>query len=121
MVNGGETLAERVLLVEGVDDKQVVRQLWRASSNMPDFTIIDKEGAPNLLKSIRDEVLAEDREAVGILIDANDDLNARWRSVAGRLRDAGIQLPNAPAPNGTIIESIPRVGVWLMPDNTSTR
>ncbi len=119
MPNGDKTLAERVLLVEGPDDKHAVLNLCGISSNMPRFSILDKEGKDNLLKSVRGEILAEGRVAVGILMDANDDLYARWRSVVGRLRDANIQPPNAPAPNGTIIEGNPRVGVWLMPDNKS--
>ena len=119
MPKGSATPTERVLLVEGPDDKHTVINLCGVSSNMPRFSILDKDGKDNLLKSVRGEILAEDRVAVGILMDANDDLNARWRAVAGRLRDAGIQPPNAPSLHGTIIQGSPRVGVWLMPDNQS--
>ena len=119
MPKGSATPTDRVLLVEGPDDKHTVTNLCRVSSNMPRFCILDKEGKDNLLKSVRGEILAEDRIAVGILMDANDDLNARWQAVTSRLRDAGIQTPNAPSLHGTIIESSPRVGVWLMPDNQS--
>ena len=119
MPKGSATPTDRVLLVEGPDDKHTVLNLCGVSSNMPRFSILDKEGKDNLLKSVRGEILAEGRVAVGILLDANDDLKARWRSVAGRLRDAGVQPPSAPASNGTIIEGYTRVGVWLMPDNQS--
>ena len=119
MPKGSATPTDRVLLVEGPDDKHTVLNLCGVSSNMPRFSILDKEGKDNLLKSVRGEILAEGRVAVGILLDANDDLKARWRSVAGRLRDADIQPPEAPAPTGIIIEGNPRVGVWLMPDNQS--
>ena len=119
MPRGSATPKERVLLVEGPDDKHTVINLCRVSSNVPGFCILDKEGKDNLLKSVRGEILAEDRVAVGILLDANDDLNARWQAVTGRLRDADVQPPDSPAPNGTIIEGSPRVGVWLMPDNNS--
>ena len=119
MPKGSATPTERVLLVEGSDDKHTVINLCRVSSNVPGFCILDKEGKDNLLKSVRGEILAEDRIAVGILMDANDDLNARWQAVASRLRDADVQPPDSPAPNGTIIEGSPRVGVWLMPDNQS--
>ena len=119
MPKGSATPTDRVLLVEGPDDKHTVLNLCGVSSNMPRFSILDKEGKDNLLKSVRGEILAEGRVAVGIMLDANDDLKARWRSVAGRLRDADIQPPEAPAPTGIIIEGNPRVGVWLMPDNQS--
>jgi len=51
-------------------------------------------------------------------VDANDDPSARWRAVSGRLRNANIGgVPDAPSPDGTIMDGLPRVGVWLMPDN----
>ena len=67
------------------------------------------------------EIRAEGRVAVGILVDANDDLRSRWQAVTDRLRPAGIQPPTSPSPGGTVIDvdGKPRVGVWLMPDNES--
>ena len=112
---------ERVLLVEGSDDKHVAIHLSRSFSDMPDFRVIDKGGIDQLLPSIPLEIRAEGRVAVGILVDANDDLRSRWQAVTDRLRPAGIQLPASPSPGGTVIEfdGKPRVGVWLMPDNDS--
>ena len=63
--------------------------------------------------------MAEDRTAVGILVDANDHPETRWHALSDRLRAALITLPENPAPDGTIIDGRPRVGVWLMPDNQS--
>ena len=88
---------------------------------MPDFRVIDKGGIDQLLPSIPLEIRAEGRVAVGILVDANDDLRSRWQAVTDRLRPAGIQPPTSPSPGGTVIDvdGKPRVGVWLMPDNES--
>ena len=85
---------------------------------MPGFGLIDK-GGERLLPSIRGEILVEGRTAVGILLDANGDPQSKWQAVSDRLRDAGVTAPKAPAPGGTIIEGLPRVGVWVMPDNQS--
>lgn len=52
-------------------------------------------------------------------MDANDDLDARWSAVANRLRAENIEVPSSPERTGTIIDSKPRVGIWLMPNNTS--
>ena len=93
MPKGSATPTDRVLLVEGPDDKHTVLNLCGVSSNMPRFSILDKEGKDNLLKSVRGEILAEGRVAVGIMLDANDDLKARWRSVAGRLFSAPKNFP----------------------------
>ena len=112
---------ERVLLVEGPDDKHVAIHVSHSSPDMPDFLVIDKGGIHNLLHSIPLEIRVEGRVAVGILVDANDDVQSRWQAVTDRLRRAGIQLPASPAPRGTIVDvdGRPRVGVWLMPDNES--
>ena len=110
---------DRVLLVEGPNDKHVVLRLCNFHEEMPKFWILDKEGIEVLLEAIGSEVRAPGRKAVGILVDANDDLDARWNAVANRLREENIEVPNSPELTGTIIDSNPRVGIWLMPNNTS--
>ena len=116
---------DRVLLVEGQDDKHVVLHLCNFHQPMPEFCILDKEdeagkgGINVLLEDIGLEILAPGRKAVGILVDADDDLNARWSAVTDRLREEKIEVPSNPEYTGTIIDSTPRVGIWLMPNNTS--
>ncbi len=63
---------------------------------------------------------------VGILVDANDHIDQRWEQLTAKLKEAAIELPQHPEPNGTILPGLPdgvprrpRVGVWLMPDNHS--
>ena len=113
---------DRVLLVEGQDDKHVVRHLCRQSESMPPFHIEVKGNDRKLLDSLKQEIRVSGRSAVGILIDANDDMNGRWSAVEYRLRGEGIELPRVPVRTGTLIEGIirtPRIGIWLMPDNQS--
>ena len=109
----------RVLLVEGADDKHVVRHLRPHGTGMPEFDILDKGGFDALSRSIGPEIKAPGRVAVGILADANDDPHARWRAIADRLRSAGIEPPDVLDPAGAVIDGRPRAGVWLMPDNQS--
>lgn len=110
---------DRVLLVEGTDDEHVVRHLRHRHRAMPQFSIRNKEGIEKLLDDIGLEILAPGRKAIGIIVDANDDLDARWDAVTNRLREENIEVPSSPDPTGTIISSTPRVGLWFMPDNTS--
>ena len=117
MANGSSADADSILLVEGQDDLHVVRHMWHSSSETLTFCIREKQSVEGLLRGIRGEIVAEDRTAVGIVADANDNIDARWRAVTDRLRDAGINPPDTPTFGGTIIDSNPRVGVWLMPDN----
>ena len=110
---------DRVLLVEGADDEHVVWHLCNRHQAIPEFCIRDKKGIEGLLEDIGLEILDPRRKAVGILVDANDDLDARWNAVADRLRKENIEVPSNPEPTGIIIDGTPRVGIWLMPDNTS--
>lgn len=117
----------RVLLVEGPDDKHVVIHLSERSGLTPNFTVVEKEGKDSLLDAIEVEVDIPGRTALGIMLDANDDLDARWQAVTDRLnrlrKEDHFDLPDLPAqpePGGTIIHVRLRIGIWLMPDNRST-
>ncbi len=110
---------ERVLLVEGPDDKHVVGHLRQKNGLESVFCIRDKGNDRSVLDSIVPEFNAPGRISLGIMLDANSDPHGRWQAVANRLRDAGIQPPSAPSLHGTIIHGSPRVGIWLMPDNQS--
>ena len=107
----------RVLLVEGQDDKHIVDHLRRIHTSIPDFSILAKGGIAPLLRSIEAEISAPNRQTLGILVDANDDLRDRWRAVTDRLRKSDIHAPTDLDADGTIIECTPRIGIWLMPDN----
>ena len=111
--------ATRKLLVEGVDDLHVVYHLC-GNNNVPSvFDVIDKKGIDNLLDTISTELKTSDLEALGILVDADTDLHARWQSLQTILQREGYLVPYDPMPNGTILthEEKPKVGIWLMPNN----
>ena len=107
------------MLVEGDDDFNVVYRI-AAMSEIPQFHIYQAEGIDNLLARIYNQVNVPGRQALGILVDANDNLAARWQAVSDRLAPLGIALPPNPDPAGAIIPAqgrIPRIGVWLWPNN----
>ena len=117
--------ASRVLLVEGPDDKHVVIHIRERNLPMPEFGIKDKGSVEKVLSSISSEVKVSGREAVGIMVDANDDPESRWQAVANKVRRVGVDLPSSPCPSGTIVDPIPnfprlRLGIWLMPNNVAS-
>ena len=61
------------------------------------------------------------RTALGIVVDANSDLDGRWQSIRNGLLQADIALPQNLPSGGAVIPpnrgGQPTVGVWLMPDN----
>ena len=112
---------ERVLLVEGPDDKHVVRQLCRSQS-VPHFSIKVAGTVETLLSTVGAEILAPGRKCVGILIDADDDPRRRWEELVDLLSEEDIRIPGHPNPLGTIVNTAegPPIGIWVMPDNGSS-
>lgn len=114
---------KRVLMVEGLDDEHVVKHIC-GQRNLGEIESIHKYGGKDqLLEGIGPRLKESDISALGILLDADTDLVARWQAVSDRLRHAGYaSVPSDPEPSGTVIPPptdslLPRVGVWLMPDN----
>ena len=114
----------RVLLVEGQDDEHVVRHIRERCTADSSFCTIIKGGIDELLKSIVRETRVSGRQTLGILTDANTNPAERWDEVKDQLASANICLPDSPNASGTIVdgrprERVPRVGVWLMPNNST--
>ena len=116
---GDDTPPTKLLLVEGSDDEHVVEHLRQRLASDIAFQYETKEGIDPLLESIDVEITVDGRLALGIMIDANDDLAARWDAISHRLRKANVEPPAQPERGGTVIDGDPRVGVWLMPDNST--
>jgi hypothetical protein len=119
-------LAPRVLLVEGKDEQRVLPELLELCGipwpqKEPPVWIEDANGIETILGTplIETEVKVSGLRVLGILVDANGDLAARWRSVRGRLADVVPDLPVAPHLEGWIHQRVDRIriGVWVMPDN----
>lgn len=130
-------MARNKLLVEGKNDQIVISTLcqhhdiWaenKENLKKPplgrafDFECKNKGNDDKLLDadSLSAELKASGVEAMGIVVDADSDLPARWREVRERVRNLGYEtVPFQPDPTGTIIISneLPTIGVWLMPDN----
>ncbi|WP_423224303.1 DUF3226 domain-containing protein [Candidatus Amarolinea aalborgensis] len=119
--------AKRILLVEGDDDEHVLKHLC-GNRGVPQLDEIKPlKGINRLLDSISTRLRAsEDGDIVGVVIDADIDLSSRWHSLRNRLISVGYRgVPEDPLPDGTILDPpddqlLPRVGIWIMPDNQTT-
>ena len=114
------SLKSKVLLVEGDSDKHVIWHIRAKNPSLPEFCIEPKGRLHTVLSGISPEIKVHGREVVGIMVDADDHLQNRWDEVAVELSKANIVVPSQPLSKGTIIpgnRNLPRVGVWLMPDN----
>jgi hypothetical protein len=115
-------MADRLLLVvEGPDDKHVLLAILNRHQFAPLFTIRDEGGFQTLLSRVSIHLKpGTDLERFGIVIDADADIRTRWQEIKRILNRAGYgNIPGDPDPAGTVIDQqdLPRVGVWVMPDN----
>lgn len=139
----------RVLLVEGIDDLHVLahifwnqnievvteKRIWKVEDEkrIGKITIREQEGVDkikkrlnenifeNLLEDLPVELKGSEVTAIGIIVDADLDVKARWESLANRLKELNYEdVPDVPKAGGTICngKDLPTLGVWLMPDNT---
>lgn len=114
----------KCLYVEGPDDRHVMYSLMARYDLAGVCTVEPKEGITNLLEALRVQLKARDEdiplERLGIIVDADTNLAARWTAIRNILIRSGYtDVPPTPDPMGTIIQQIgrPKIGVWLMPSN----
>ncbi len=114
---------QRLLWVEGKDDRAVIQSLL-AWHRVPEvFHVADKEGVDKLLRGLPVQLKAPGLERFGVVLDADSDLEARWHSIREMLRGRGYtSLPTLPDSGGTVISvpGLPIFGAWLMPENVAT-
>ncbi|NJN74008.1 MAG: hypothetical protein HC799_14945 [Limnothrix sp. RL_2_0] len=118
------------LLVEGAEDLRTIPELVEANGlnwgtkKEPLVFIENMDGYENIANAneISTQFKSSNLQALGIIVDADEDLNQRWQS----LRDACLpSVPNLPEtiPDTGLIHTISRkphdirFGVWIMPDN----
>ena len=119
----------RYLIVEGNSDKQLITELCKKHGiPEPAFDFPARGGGiQQLLESIPIRVSEPGIEVLGVIVDADIDVSARWQALRDRLQHAAIlqekvygSFPAIPTIGGWISSEAynPRVGVWLMPTNT---
>lgn len=112
-----------IFLVEGSDDEHVIYAILKRHAFDPVFKIEEPKGLDALLSRLRLELKpGTDLERLGIVIDSDRDFESRWQGLRRILIRAGYtDTPDAPDPTGTVLtgEFLPRIGVWLMPNNVT--
>lgn len=119
---------QKILLVEGTDDEHVVKHICGNHGIPAELYIITHAGVEDLIASISANIrtAGDTDDIVGILVDADQNLQGRWQAVRAQLAAAGYrELPDRPDRAGVIVEPpsdtpLPRAGVWIMPDNQNT-
>jgi hypothetical protein len=106
------------LLVEGKDDQHIVFALRDKFDVEKNFDIINCESISKLIPDITIRLKSPGIECVGVIVDADVNIQNRWRSIASALSKAGFSVPSQLPKEGLIVESDDiKVGIWIMPDN----
>jgi len=117
------------LWVEGKNELHVISHLCEYHHVPESFDILEPQingqgsGIETTLNSFRLNIQESGKQAVGLVIDADEHIDRRWQQVIDIIRrvNRGYVLPKIPDPQGTLIPApndySPRLGVWLMPDN----
>jgi len=111
------------LLVEGKNDQHVIWALCQQHQLPETFSVEiprSREGIEGLLDVLPVRLSARGLKALGVVVDADQDLLARWQALKDRLTARGhVDIPATPPASGWVSSQpeLPRVGVWLMPDN----
>ena len=114
---------ENLLLVEGRDDEHVFYHLLEHYQIPERFQVKNKGGIENLLGTLSTELKRSNLERLGIVVDANSSIQARWQALQNIfIKSGGVDVPTAPDLGGAIfsVELPDRslvVGVWIMPNN----
>ncbi len=109
------------LLVEGNDDQHVIWAICQKFKLPHNFDVIDTLGVDELIKQIPVRLKTPDLQTLGIVLDADTDLNRRWESLRTKLMASAYTLPESLPKEGLILEKedAVKVGIWLMPNNES--
>ena len=108
------------LLVEGKDDKHVIWALCKKFKIPEVFDVIDCDGINELCESIPLRLKQAGIETVGIIIDADVDINNRWLRIRNLLSTQGFEVPKDLLKEGLILSNgNVKVGVWIMPNNNT--
>jgi hypothetical protein len=118
----------KVLIVEGKNDCHGVYQIAARKGLNGIFGIWQGDSDTQALERFGGLLVDRKRpQTLGIMLDSDRDaggavpgIKRRWDQITNRLSGYKYQIPPEPKPEGTIIEGpngLPRVGIWLMPDN----
>ncbi|MCT7983712.1 hypothetical protein NG796_10425 [Laspinema sp. A4] len=121
------TIHKNLLLVEGEQDKRVIPYLieangidWGTTRN-PIVQIEAYDGWQQLINKdeISTALKSSGLEALGIMVDADDNPAGRWQSIRTNCLEIIPDLPDE-LPESGLIHPLPddkKLGVWIMPDN----
>ncbi len=109
------------LLVEGSDDCKIIKKFCsdnKIKDNL--FSFCSCDGNSNVLKKLSSMIKQppNEREIIGVILDADDNIKKCYEDIKGKVEDF-YTLPTDFPETGLVVEkeSLPKLGIWIMPNN----
>lgn len=113
-----------VFLVEGEDDHHVLLNICGRHRIGPISRVVQLKGVDQLNVVLAQQLRASGQSVLGVLLDADTDVSARWQELRHVLTSVGYtDLPAQPVEQGAIVQcpverpDLPTFGAWIMPNN----
>jgi len=107
-----------VLLLEGTDDCYIIKKFCEDDNIAVNFGFCNCRGDSNLLKQLNAFLLANDKDIIGVILDADNNVDARYQEIKDKVKKF-YTLPKD-MPKGGLVHTEkgrPKLGVWIMPNN----
>lgn len=110
---------KNILFVEGTDDEHVIYALAQQYKLKKNFEVKNCKGIDELFKTIPVQLKTSEIKTIGIIIDADTNLNNQVKHLEKIFVNNGFDFPANINKKGLIIQRHDeiRIGVWIMPDN----
>lgn len=110
-----------VLLLEGNDDCNIINKFCKDNNIKINFGFCNCQSDSQVLSKLK-ALLRESNqpEVIGIILDADNDINARYQEIIGsKVGEFYKKLPDNMPKTGLIhVENgLPKLGIWIMPNN----
>lgn len=125
--SGNHIGEEKILYVEGPNDKWVTISLRQQYQHKEDVNIIDLENCDIALQAFATKAASpSETKKLGLIIDADSDIKARYQDIIKELRKSlniEISEQELAMKDGfvkeirNISEDDIKIGIWIMPDN----
>ena len=110
------------LLVEGTDDFHFVSAFCQKIKILENFDVINCGGIDKLRKSVNRFKGPANINTIGIIVDADADLQHIWTALKNSFSEKNFIFPENIPQNGLILENNDeqKIGIWIMPNNDLT-
>jgi 5S rRNA maturation endonuclease (ribonuclease M5) len=109
-----------VLLVEGSDDYHIIDKFCKDNAININFGFCNCQTDNQVLSKLNALLKeSESPEVIGVILDADNDIDARYQEIKNKVQNFYTEFPNSIPKTGLIHkgEGLPKLGIWIMPNN----